>query len=110
MKKNKALMMMWLLWWGILPGWTENVIEDSKGDGINTQVSYLCYLSLGFVLLCLIFHFYKIKKTTHSVVLFLQLIGVNFQKSLLRDCLQRLLLPAVFSLYVCGRGYRLPLP
>lgn len=59
MKKNKALMMMWLLWWGILPGWTENVIEDSKGDGINTQVSYLCYLSLGFVLLCLIFHFYK---------------------------------------------------
>ena len=50
------------------------------------------------------------KKTTQSVVLFLQLIGVNFQKSLLWECHQRLLLPAVSSLYVYGRVYRLPPP
>lgn len=66
--KNKVLMGIWLLWWGIYSVWAENVVPihdnlfDVHANDVNekyTLIPYLCYLSLGLLLLCLIFHFYK---------------------------------------------------
>lgn len=66
--KNKTLIGILLVWWGIFTGRAENMVpihEDTFAvltNDVNdkyTQVLYLCYLSLGLLLLCLIFHFYK---------------------------------------------------
>lgn len=66
--KNKVLMGILFLWRGIFTGRAGNMIpmqvEMSAvlANDVNdkyTQIPYLCYISLGLLLLCLIFHFYK---------------------------------------------------